>query len=460
MSYDKLMLALRGAVRRSAIPAMALVICVAAGLVGHAQIATTTQAVGGVDISTDGVLNNTRPEASKELAEARRKGLAQIPGQLNQPTKLRMISLRRLQEAIAAAQQAQQPLPEVIQCLAGLQRIQYVFVDPEHHDIILAGPADGWMIDAMGDVVGRTNHQPVMQIDDLLVALRTTDAARHGGVSCSINPTPEGLKRFQEFIRQQKTIGDPQRTLASIEESIGPQNITLKGVPDSSRFAAVMVAADFRMKRLAMNFEPAPIKGLPSYLDMIPAGPKVQNLMPRWWLATSYEPLAKDAEGLAWEIRGPGVKCMTEEDYITSTGQAKGTGKSNAAAQKWADLMTAKYDELSEHDTVFRQLRNCMDLSVAVAIILREHLADRADCRLTLLMDAKQLPIYEHPVPRQVPTAASFVKKGHNYLISASGGVQFQPWAIVEHRVTDDAPSAVRGKVLQTAAESKTWWWN
>ena len=73
--------------------------------------------------------------------------------------------------------------------------------------------------------------------------------------------------------------------------------------------------------------------------------------MPRWWLAASYQPLAKDPDGLAWEIRGPGVKCMTEEDYITSTGQAKGTGHSNAAAQKWADLMTAKYDELSEHDS-------------------------------------------------------------------------------------------------------------
>ena len=100
--------------------------------------------------------------------------------------------------------------------------MQYVFVDPEHHDIVLAGPADGWVVDALGDVVGRTNHQPVMQLDDLLVALRTADAARNGGVSCSINPTPEGIKRFQEFIRQQKTIGDPQRTLASIEESIGP----------------------------------------------------------------------------------------------------------------------------------------------------------------------------------------------------------------------------------------------
>jgi hypothetical protein len=86
--------------------------------------------------------------------------------------------------------------------------------------------------------------------------------------------------------------------------------------------------------------------------------------------------------------------------------------------------------------------------------------AERADCRLDLLMDPSQLSIFEYSVPRQVATSASFVKKGHNYLISASGGVQFQPWTIVEHRVTDEAPAAVRDKALQTAAESKTWWWN
>ena len=75
-------------------------------------------------------------------------------------------------------------------------------------------------------------------------------------------------------------------------------------------------------------------------------------------------------------------------------------------------------------------------------------------------MDAKQLPIYDHPVPKQVPTAASFVKKGRNYLISASGGVQFQPWAVDQNPVTESAPNAVRGNAIQTAAESKTWWWN
>jgi len=63
-------------------------------------------------------------------------------------------------------------------------------------------------------------------------------------------------------------------------------------------------------------------------------------------------------------LRGAAVKAMTEEDYLTASGAREHTGKANPAAQHWADLMTAKYDELSVADPIFGQLRNCMELAV------------------------------------------------------------------------------------------------
>ena len=57
-----------------------------------------------------------------------------------------------------------------------------------------------------------------------------------------------------------------------MEQALGPQTITVTGVPATSHFARVMVAADYRMKRLSMNMEPAPIAGLPSYLEMMSGG--------------------------------------------------------------------------------------------------------------------------------------------------------------------------------------------
>src|SRR6185295_18149601 len=102
--------------------------------------------------------------------------------------------------------------------------------------------------------------------------------------------------------------------VAGMEEALGQQKITLTGVPAESHFARVLVAADFQMKRLAMHLEPAPIAELPSFLDLMKSKRvKLTNMMPRWWLACNYEPLAKSEDGLSWEIRGPDVKAMTED---------------------------------------------------------------------------------------------------------------------------------------------------
>jgi hypothetical protein len=436
----------------------AAALCVAQSRTAHAQV--VQQAIGGVWMNVNGVLQNVDPGFRPELRALRLKALAPLPGDMNQRTTLRMVSLSRLQEAIAACQKAGTPLPDEIRYLAGLQRVKYVFVVPELHDIVIAGPAEGWTINNVGDVVGRINGQPVLQLDDLLVALRSADAARHAGISCSINPRPEGMKAFQAFAKHIRAGDDLQATMRDIEHLLGPQQITVTGVPESSRFAHVLVAADYQMKRLGMNFDPSPVKGLKSYLEMTAAGSAPKNMMPRWWMAANYEPLAKDAEGLAWELRGQGVKCMAEEDFITSTGQAQGTGKANPVAQKWADTMTSKFEELSDKLAIFRELRNCMDLSVVASLIEKENMADKADCRLTLLMDAKQLPIAEYNVPKQVDSKASFVKRSRDTLISASGGVQFQPWSIIQSPKEDASTSAARGEAVVAAKKSTAWWWN
>ena len=90
-------------------------------------------------------------------------------------------------------------------------------------------------------------------------------------ISCSIDPTADGLVRLARAMRQRDgAVSD--KKLARFEEALGPQRITLTGVPQDSHFARVLVAADFTMKRLGMNFEPAPIDGLPSYLDLLGRG--------------------------------------------------------------------------------------------------------------------------------------------------------------------------------------------
>jgi len=56
----------------------------------------------------------------------------------------------------------------------------------------LAGPGEGWKFDQDGNAVGVTTGLPAVRLDDLLVALRTVEAARTEGISVSIDPTADG----------------------------------------------------------------------------------------------------------------------------------------------------------------------------------------------------------------------------------------------------------------------------
>jgi len=425
----------------------------------QAQIIATSRAVGGIWVDTDGQLKSTTVDFAGDLRKLRLEALQQIPGDLNGLASMRKISLRRLDEAIQRCLDSGEDLPDEIRYLAGLQRIQYVFVMPEENDIILAGPGEGWKVDPQGFVVGATTDRPVLLLDDLLVALRSAKQNSREVISCSIDPTAEGLQRLRQHVAGLRTIGNPKRTAAGVERTLGKQQITLTGVPATSHFARVLVAADYRMKRLAMGFETPPVKDLPSYLQMIKPGPRgMSNMMPRWWLAPDFAPLLRDAEGNSWELRGASVKAMAEEDFLTATGDRRQGGKANPLAQKWADNMTAKYDELALADPIFGQLRNCIDLAVVAALIVKEDLTRKAGCELPAMMDSAGAEVVSFPAPQEVQSQASLLKKGRNWLISVSGGVKVSPRMILDRVEKTGSLDAIRIRAL--ARENEEWWWN
>ena len=411
--------------------------------------------VGGINIDTEGVLRNPTIDDVGLLIRIRLKRMEPVAADIDSWTDMRMVSLKGLEAAVAEQHRKIAPLTDELRYLAGLQRIEYVFVYPELNDIVIAGPAEGWKVGERGDVIGKTTGRPVMLLDDLLVALRTAKAAADGGLTCSIDPTPEGLTRLQAFLSQGNAAAN-EATLTALQDSLGMQNITLRGMPPMTHFARVMVAADYRMKRFAMQFEDAPVQGMPSYLKMI-SGPS-KNMMPRWWLTTNYDSLLKDPNGLAWQIRGPGVKAMTEDNILAANGSVQPSGKSSPAAQKWADTMTAKYDELSAIVPIFGQLRNVMDMAVVGALIEKEGLCEKAGFEMPLLMNEREFGTDDFTTPRQVPSMASVVKKRGGFLISVSGGVEISSWQAIEN--VEESTELAEVHTKSTRGPMAKWWWN
>ena len=311
-------------------------------------------------------------------------------------------------------------------------------------------------------VVGVTTDRPVLQLDDFIIALRYVQAARQVGISCSIDPTQEGIRNLQNLWDKQRRSGsrvNPKALEPAMKTAFGPQTVRIAGVPGNSHFARVLLAADYRMKRLAMDLDKAPIKGLPSYLDLLKGNRSAAAGTPRWWLACNYEPVAKSEDGLAWEIRGPGVKAMTEESFLAEGGQIQGKGRVNPAAKKWADMLTEKYDELCQVDGVFGELRNLMDMCVVAALIEHHNLWEKSGCQIPLLTSASSdLSVESWHEPKTVSPVCSFLRTRAGWLITASGGVQVESWQAAQ---TSKIDSAIQIRHEQAERKSeKSWWWN
>ncbi|MDX1944590.1 MAG: DUF1598 domain-containing protein [Pirellulaceae bacterium] len=443
----------------------------AAGFVVGALLANNLQAqngncnfgggnrVGGVTIDAQGALSSPDESMRKDIVAAMRTRHNEPRKELNLPVEMRRVSLRRLDEALAAAKEGTaEKVADELRFLAGIQRIQYVLVYPDENDIVLAGPGEGWKVDEGTNIIGVTTGRPVIRLEDLLIALRSAEEARQGGISCSIDPTPEGRRNLEAFLAKQRTFNPA--VLVGVKEALGPQEITLKGVPPTSHFARILVSSDFHMKRIAMKLDPSPLKELPSFIDMLKTeNSKVTDLMPRWWMACNYLPVGRSADGLGFEIRGRGVKVLTEDEAVDG-GAVRGTGKANPVAQKWADLMTEHYDELSLREPAFGELRNIMDLCVVSALIAKEGLLEKAGCQLPTLMGANSpLGVIEYPAPKTVETQTSSLKRGREYIITASGGVDINSWEVADKTEIRPEVAAVHAKA-KPAKDLQTVWAN
>jgi hypothetical protein len=357
------------------------------------------------------------------------------------------------------ARQKKQLTPEVLY-VAGLQRIEYVFVFPEQHDVVLAGPAEGWKVDEAGNVVGSSTGAAAMQLDDLIAALRTSPKLLAGEmISCSIDPTPEGLQRFARLMHGGRT-SPSSELLAEMEEAVGPHAITITGVPAQSHFAHVLVAADWQMKRLAMGLAASPVPELVSYLEMLKHNPGAtpRSALPRWWIAFGRRPVERDADGLAWRLSPPGIEVRTAAARLDAGGRLAGQSENDRIAQQWADAMTTRYEQLSSAEPIFGQLRGCMDLALVAAVLTSSDLLAHVGLELPMLLDERHLQLTPNPVPKTVASQASAVRRSRGWVVSVSGGVDFDVADPVNKAVVQADVGEARRQAAPQHGES--WWWD
>ena len=202
----------------------------------------------------------------KRLAALATKLLA---ANMNRPSKLRMISLVGLEKACEEYARTKKHVSKEIQYLAGLQRIDYVFVDRDKGDIVIAGPAEGFAPNGTGRVVGVTTGRPPLRADDLVIALRSMQ--NKGTIGCSIDPVQE---RLAAMIRQNKSFRPTRSTAvarsryAILARTLGKQDVRVWGVPAESHFGQTLVEADYVMKLVGIGRRRVRVRGFRTFLSM------------------------------------------------------------------------------------------------------------------------------------------------------------------------------------------------
>ncbi len=427
---------------------------------------------GGVYVDGAGVLKLVLADSGSEsLATVRNRAAASTGNtDVRKRSRLRKVSLNRLEKQVQLRQALGEDPDDIMKSMAGIYEIKYVLIYPDTGDVVIAGPADDWTINAEGRKVSASTGKPVLNLDDLVVCLRNafTEGSRFG---CSITPRKENLAATQRFLAESRLKGEAWRT--KLRETLGKQDIEVYGVDPRSRVARVMVEADYRMKLVGMGLEDA-TAGVSSYLDMVELGadgkPPATDVV-RWWFALNYDALTTVDSRDAFELRGQGVKVLSETELLTERGERVHTGKSDGPTREFAHSFTREFGKLAAKYPIYAELKNVFDLSLVAALLKAEDVPGQVGWHMTHFLGGENDLAYQIEyglAAKEVDTIMNHrtvrAKRVIHTVVGVSGGVAVDTNQLVRRdKIKADTyglMSADRRVSAPKTLPRDAWWWD
>jgi hypothetical protein len=427
---------------------------------------------GGVYVDSAGLLKKLPLSSDSSLIAIRRGAFDQAAtGNAHRPSVLRKVSLPRLEREVQLLHAQGREPTEAMQTLAGLKRIQYVLIYPETGDIVLAGPAGDWRRDSEGRYVNAETGGPVLNLDDLVVTLRNayTDMSRFG---CSIDPWQDNLaaaKAVNEKWSKQPLRSGTQRQqwLGEVRDAIGRQDIRVYGIDPRTRVGRVLIEADYRMKLVGIGLEEG-VPGLTSYLASIELGKdgKVppMNVL-RWWFALNYDSVSATAARDAFQLKGPGVKVLSENELLTERGERVHTGDSDDLTRGFAESFTKNFDKLATKYPIYAELRNVFDLALVSTLIASHDLPGQVGWHMTHFGPQGEYAPLLAAAPTEVESVMNHrILCGKHVVAVVSGGVRVEARPLAEKAsVKTDTYGLMAGERRTAAPQNlvrRAWWWD
>ncbi|MFO0942649.1 MAG: DUF1598 domain-containing protein [Pirellulales bacterium] len=365
---------------------------------------------------------------------------------------LRMVSLKRLDQALVDAAAGRSPMMADIIRLGGINKVSYILIDQEAEDVILAGPADpnqlGFFLEDLAVVCALVNKQTAP-------------------LGCSIEPNQQRLLATQQFLSQPNSAQTLSRSPAKFAEqlgkTIGDYDVEIFGMNPKCGTAVALLAADEQMKMLGFGKVSYPVT-VKSYFNHL----ETQNNVPtesmiRWWFAYNELEISTNATKTLFGLPENCVRVLSEQQFVTKTGRAP-TGKNDPAADAFAAEMSDKMNELRNYDANFSRLCCVFESAIALQVALEK--AGMADFKpwFPNLVGLGKLDSAKAVEPKTVPglVTTHFLKKKKTNVAVISGGVTVNPKLalnsdnIKESQLLTGSAVPAKSKV----PESKAWWWD
>ncbi len=434
---------------------------------------TITEYAQGVAVNPNGLLSGLKKEEQsgrlKALGLSARK--ADLNADVAKRSELRLISLTRLEQEVSNRLTEGRPVVDTMKNLAGLTKLRFVLVYPESRDIVIGGTAEAWKYNDHGLPVGVESGRPLMQLDDLVTVLRTFSGDGLQNFGCSFNPRPEGMKQLQAFVEQSQARGPLEAGAAvknwanQLQSKLGPQDIELWGVPRESRVTRVITEADYKLKMIGIGKLDGG-RHIPSIFELLTETEQKAGRIDalRWWLTMKYDSVLHSPERDVFEIQGPSVQCLSENQFLTAQGERVPTGQADATNRAFAENFTKHYAELAQRDLTFADLQNVFDLALVSALLKNEGVANRIGWDLGSFAANGIFQPAVYAAPQEVESVANHrVYRGRDIVVQVAGGVRGDVMSVVKDQKvmkSSDSLTPMSARGQATDLPAGRWWWD
>jgi hypothetical protein len=234
---------------------------------------------------------------------------------------------------------------------------------------------------------------------------------------------PQVLSRLQQVsanLQPGRTDAEDDRVLEDwCQTCESPQKVVVLGIPFETRFAWVMVKADYDMKRLVDGSDDLKLPQFISLGQMRMDNAKQDLLarrssslgaeMNRFWFYPG-ENYFVENKGVVLLEQCP-VVLLTEAEHLSQRGERRGLGKADPMAKKFTEMFTAHYGQIAQQRPIYLELENLFRfVALAKALKLKKVLED-SGVNLSYLLD--QYPLNQVPVSHEVPGRSRVQKFVH-----------------------------------------------